>query len=235
MRVALHETAPTPYHLQSAILLYRTAEEGLQSQSTAVHHPVRETDGVLRLGEGTPVTRSVLEALQQLLDQAPLTYIPPMVVALGRGAIAWYEPATPRVMHFRTQGESAARRFDEVLVPQPPLVFVARDHALRVFALREDQRPVLSTPLAPAPYWNVYADGRVCTGTMRLPASFNPRDTAAWTASFFDSNFTHMNTGKRWSYGGTYAEMLDEAIRRGAFCADWLEQPCTTVERALCG
>jgi PRTRC genetic system protein B len=215
-------------------LLYRT-EQDLQAHCTAVHHPVRERDGVLRLGEGTPVTRSVLEALQKLLDQEPLTYVPPNVVALGRGAIAWYEPAAPRVMFFRTHGESAAQRFNEVLVPQPPLVFVARDHGLRVFALREDERPTMATPLAAAPYWNVYADGRVCTGSMRLPASFDPRDTASWTASFFGSNFTHMNTGKRWSYSGTYAEMLDEAVRLGRFQTDWLEQPCTTLERALCG
>jgi PRTRC genetic system protein B len=235
VRVSLHETAPTPYHLASAILIYRTEEVGLRAQATAVHHPVRETNGVLRFGEGTAVTTSVLSTLQELLDHAPLTYVPPNVVALGRDSIAWYEPAAPRVMFFNTGSDSATQRFNEVVVPQPPLVFVARARALRVFALRHDERPTLDTPLAAAPYWNVYEDGRVCTGSMRIPTSLDPSDTPAWTASFFGSNFTHMNTGKRWSYTGTYAEMLDLAIHTGTFNTDWLQEPCTTVRKALCG
>lgn len=235
MRIALHETAPVSYHLDSAILFYRAAEQNMQSHATAILHSVREDNGTLRFGEGTPITASVLDALQTLLHQAPLTYVPPNVVAVGRGSIAWYEPAGPRTMYFQTHSDSAAQAFDGVAVPQPALVFVARERRLRVFALRVDERPTLTTPLAAAPYWNVYADGHVCLGSTRLPETWDPSETPAWSAGFFASNFTHMNTGKRWCYPGTYAEMLAETVRTGAFNPDWLQQPCTTLEQALCG
>jgi hypothetical protein len=44
-----------------------------------------------------------------------------------------------------------------------------------------------------------------------------------------------MNTGKRWSYAGTYAEMLHEAVRDGVFKPEWLQEPSTTIKEALCG
>jgi PRTRC genetic system protein B len=237
VNVVIHETAPTPFALASAILLYRSAPtDRAAGQTTAMHHPVREDPGGgLRLGAGTPVTAGLLEGLRELLDDAPLTYVPPEVVAVGRGAIAWFEPAATRTMFFNARSDAATQAFDGMAVPQPPLVFVARNHALRVFALRENARPALETPLAAAPYWNVYEDGRVCLGSTTLPSSLEPTQTAAWTRSFFASNFTHMNTGKRWAYAGTYAQMLHEAVRTGTFDPAWLQQPFTTIRAALCG
>jgi PRTRC genetic system protein B len=161
--------------------------------------------------------------------------VPLNVVAVGRGAIAWFEPAAVRTMFFNARSDAATQAFDKKAVPQPPLVFVARNHSLRVFALRQNVRPTLETPLTAAPYWNVYEDGRVCLGTSTIPDTFDPTETAEWTRSFFASNFTHMNTGKRWSYAGTYAEMLHEAVRTGVFKSDWLQKPFTTIKEALCG
>jgi PRTRC genetic system protein B len=235
MTVTLEERAPTPYHLSDAVLLYETNSDNRNRQTVAVRHPVHYADGVPRLGEGTPVTAAVLGGLRDLLDEALLTYVPPQVVALGRDAVAWYEPAAPRIMHFRTHGDSAAQAFDGVSVPQPPLVFVARGRRLRVFAMRDDERPNLSTPLAAAPYWNVFASGEVCLGTMRVPPACDISDTESWSASFFASNFTHMNTGKRWRFGGTYAEMLTQALATGRFNPDWLQEPSTTLKEAVCG
>jgi PRTRC genetic system protein B len=237
VNVAFHETAPTPFALAAAVLLYRSAPtDRALGQTAAMHHPVRaDAVGTLRLGAGTPVTAGILDGLRELLDDAPLTYVPPEVVALGRDAIAWFEPAATRTMFFNARSDAATQAFDGTAVPQPPLVFVARNRALRVFALRENARPTLATPLAAAPYWNVYEDGRVCLGSTTLPSSLEPAQTAAWTRSFFASNFTHMNTGKRWAYPGTYAQMLAEAVRSGSFQTAWLQQPFTTIGAALCG
>jgi hypothetical protein len=59
VKVSIHESAPTPFTLESAILLYRTPQtQRTTAKTTAMHHPVRQdAGGALRFGEGTPARR----------------------------------------------------------------------------------------------------------------------------------------------------------------------------------
>jgi PRTRC genetic system protein B len=230
-------TATSTLRLDSAILLY-AADGTTASQNQevlAMRHAIRSDASGIRLAEGVPITRSLLEGVDDLIGHNALAYIPDRVVAVGRNAVAWYEPAATRPMFFEPRSDAATHAFDRVPVPHPPLVFIAKNRSLSIFALARNRRPTLKTPLAPAPYWNVFDSGRVCLGSTRIPDHIDTSMTGAWTDAFFASNFTHLSSGKRWDFGGTYAELLAAAIARGSFDPAWLCAPMTTVERALCG
>jgi PRTRC genetic system protein B len=231
VKFSIEETAPRAFTLERAILLYREGTDTL-----AVEHAVREKkDSGAYLGAGRFVTRGVVEGLLRVMDQSPLRYVAPNVVAMGHRSIAWFEPAAMRMMFFRPDRDAAVAAFDGKPVPQPPLLFIAREGRLRVFALFENERPTLETPLAMAPYWNVYAsrDHEVCLGTMAVPACLELAATADWTSAFFRSEFTHLSGAKCWAHPGTYAELLADAVAAGRFNAQWLCSANQTVGEAL--
>jgi hypothetical protein len=49
------------------------------------------------------------------------------------------------------------------------------------------------TPLWRAPYFNVWGEGEICTGNVRLPDSLSPQSLEVYERAFFDSEFTHPN------------------------------------------
>jgi PRTRC genetic system protein B len=235
MTAHVSESSPTALRLFGAVLLYRDEQRVLARQ----HSVILEKAKAPRLGAGSLVTGTLVDELLDLSDRRPLTYVPENVVAFSRNAIAWFEPARERRMYFKPTSDTAVAAFDGQVIPQPPLVFIAQHRALDVFALREDRRPTLKTPLYRAPYWNVFEGhggqgGRVCLGSMALPESLEPQATVAWTESFFASNFTHLTGGKRWRRAGTYAELLAAAIAAMAFDPTWLISANVTLEGAIC-
>ena len=233
MNVRILDDAPQTLKLTSAILLY--AGSAIQDGAIAVQHHARIEKGRATLGPGEFVTESFVSELLAVCQEARLTYVPANTVALGQNAVAWFEPAALRTMFFRANTDRAVSAFDGKLVPQPPLLFVARNRGLSVFALETNERPTMKTPLCLAPFWNVYDDHRVCLGSMRIPKSMRPEETDSWTAAFFASEFTHLSGGKRWAHAGTYAELLADAAAWGSFNPAWLKGCPLTLERALCG
>ena len=235
MTAIVSESSPTALELFAAVLLYRDRDRVLARQ----HSVILEKGKSPRLGAGSLVTGTLVDELLDLSDRRPLTYMPEHVIATSRHAIAWFEPACARTMYFKPNSDAAVAVFDGALVPQPPLVFIARNHALDVFALRENRRPTLKSALPRAPYWNVFEGhggqgGRVCLGSMALPDSVQPQDTSAWTEAFFASNFTHLTGGKRWARAGTYAELLAASIAAKRFDPAWLIRADVTLEGAIC-
>lgn len=230
METRIDESAPIRYELDRALLLYRAA----QDMTVTLHEVVQGPQG-LRLGPATFVTRSFIRKLLDLLGRTPLTYIPANVIAVSRTAVAWYEPASVQPMYFTENDDTSVLAFSGTMVPQPPLLFVAHNRALSVYALNEDARPSPTTKLYKAPYWNIFAHD-VCTGSMVIPKSVDPRSTGAWTKAFFGSNFTHLSGGKRWRRPGTYSELLAAAVAAKRFDPGWLDPLDMTVEQAVvCG
>jgi len=224
----IQEKAPNAFRLDRAILLYRNGED-----SVAVEHDIRATKGSTpHLGPGRFVTMSFAEKLLRIMDKAPLQYIPATVVAISRHAVAWFEPEAARVMYFTPDRDNAVAAFDGKQIPQPPLLFVARERELNVYALGENKRPILETLLYAAPYWNIYGRS-VCLGSMVLPKSVAPEQTGMWTDAFFKSNFTHLSGTKCWAHPGTYAELLADAIALGRFKSEWLRPAGLTVAQAV--
>ena len=62
-----------------------------------------------------------------------------------------------------------------------------------VWALGEDTRPSMDTPLFLAPYYNLYTHGAMCAGNVALPKTLTERDITNWETYFYDTEFTHSN------------------------------------------
>ncbi|HET7117846.1 MAG TPA: PRTRC system protein B [Hanamia sp.] len=77
----------------------------------------------------------------------------------------------------------------------PALLWIANKEKLHIYALKSDRKPTENTPLYHAPFFNVYAEGNVCMGTVdiniRKSASLE-EFTAAWENYFFNSYFSHL-------------------------------------------
>ena len=79
----------------------------------------------------------------------------------------------------------------------PALVWKAGKNSLQVFALNEETLSE-NTPLCHAPFFNIYADGRVCMGNVhvRIPKECGLEQFMdLWQDYFFNSYFSHLFQG----------------------------------------
>lgn len=77
----------------------------------------------------------------------------------------------------------------------PAMVWKASLESLHIYAVRENKKPTLKTPLYYAPFFNVYKTGRVCMGTVDI--EINRHSTLetfmqAWQQYFLNSFFSHL-------------------------------------------
>jgi PRTRC genetic system protein B len=185
MRFSIDVGGELELKLQQAILLYRN-EQATRHMAT-VHGIVQTaSEGAPTLGAGQLLTTAVLREFARTLGTAcPVEFLPEQVVARTPEQLAWWTPAATRPMFFRAGselGDISGQRF-----PHPALLFVVRNGALYVHALRSNRRPTASTQLFAAPYWNIGNDGAVCAGTMRAPKSWTVTTMPAWEQAFFQS------------------------------------------------
>jgi PRTRC genetic system protein B len=77
------------------------------------------------------------------------------------------------------------------------MIWKAGRNGLQVFAITETDIN-METPLCHAPYFNVYPDGKVCMGNVRIVI---PKDCGLeqfmelWQSYFFNSYFSHLFGG----------------------------------------
>lgn len=77
----------------------------------------------------------------------------------------------------------------------PSMLWKASIDELYIYALRTGQRATEITPLYKAPFFNIYDDNRVCTGTVEIDFSdvCNLEEfIKTWQYNFFHSYFSHM-------------------------------------------
>lgn len=190
--VSIHDAADVTLKPAQAIVLYRD-EQG--SQIYATHHGVREKAGIPYLLPGHALQKRHL-AKFAAIAAAQATYqgfVPENLLYTAPNTIAWWTPASIRRVWFAADapiGETAAD------VSHPPLVFVATDKDWFVFALNQTTRPGPETELHKAPYFNVWPEGRICTGNVSLPDHPGPDVIADYEHAFFRSRFTHPNDTK---------------------------------------
>src|SRR5262245_17631330 len=177
----------TPLNLVHAILLYGSAEK---IRLATVHQPANDPQGgPPLLDAGEPLTRGFLETLVRSLgNELPAAFLPGHVLIYSTSLVAWWEPARIRSMFFAPDCDG--KTLDGNLFPHPPLVFAVRDGGLMVWALAENRRPEPDSHLYLAPYWNVYADDRVCHGSMPTPKTATIDNPPQWSHAFFASRFT---------------------------------------------
>ena len=147
------------------------------------------------LGPATPIGREMILDLFRGLHNASQDrfVLPEHCLCWESGLMAWWRPAGRRRIFFKAQND-ALNAISGLEVMHPPLVFRARENELSIWALNQDKRPTAETLLCRAPYFNVYDAGNMCTGSVRLPGSVRPDQTALWEECFFGSNFSHGNT-----------------------------------------
>ena len=145
-------------------------------------------------------------------------YLDPRVLATGVTRTVWWQPAGVRPLHLSGAAARALPERSGKPAAHPPLVFAAEGGALRVFALSADARPTPETALMRAPYPNLYAAGRVCLGSARVPEHHGADRIQDWETGFHDSAFSHANPagGARLVRGaggvmGLWREMIDTA------------------------
>ncbi|OJY94819.1 MAG: PRTRC system protein B [Citrobacter freundii] len=106
------------------------------------------------------------------------------------GFAIWFTKATSKNLFF----------IDGLNIPNgvasvPALLWIASKQKLYIYALKSDRKPTERTPLYHAPFFNVYADGNVCMGSVdvsiRKSASLE-EFIAAWETYFFNSYFSHL-------------------------------------------
>ena len=202
MSFQVHDPNVGAVTLTRAILLYSAGQSKGSADSTvfATLHPVRcvGANGAPVIEPGQPVDRAGVLALAKSLSKtkrpARCGFLPDNVLSIGAGHIVWHQPAGTRQVFFDCgdkSPESVGKRSGTV--PLPSLIFAARGRFLSVFAVKEKGRPTPDTPLFHAPFFNVWKEGKVCTGSTVLPRAFTPASIEAWDRAFFGSYFTHTN------------------------------------------
>ena len=137
----------------------------------------------------TAALKDALRELSRVQGQSEIVWADDFTVAAGPSLNVWWSAAQSRWMHFNTPG-----LVQSLPAKNPPLVWLANEKGLMVFALKENQRPGPDTALFHAPLFNVYASGDVCMGTMTVPALAEARK---WEESFYAATSTHPNPPNR--------------------------------------
>ncbi|MBZ9714484.1 hypothetical protein [Deinococcus multiflagellatus] len=197
------------------------------------HDCVPTRQGQFEVGAARPGTAEDLNTLRGLLDVHSDALLHEHVLQHTATQSVWWVPAGPQLLFFRSQANAELNALSGRTFPQPPLLMIARRHILWVFALMENVRPTLDTPLFRAPYLNMFGEGQLCMGSVTLPATFNPADPHAHTQRFFESHFNGANT-LTWRTG-THAQLWQSAAEQGHFPPDQLvpEPTIQTLASAL--
>jgi len=221
--------------LSKAILLYQEKSAYQGDAFATVHEVTGVEEGQPALAPGQLLTVEGLREIHKALYRVQkLEIIPTHVLAVSPERLVWFEPARSRVMFFVAQ-DPYLDGLSGQMFPQPPLLFIAGERSLRVFALGENERPTGSSPVFTAPYYNTTTSG-VCIGSMPLPAALSADDTDAYSDAFFYSAFTH-GTSERLlrGWGGSYGELWTTAREGGAFPMQHLVSLQKGVEEVING
>lgn len=202
--------------LARAVLLYQEGRQQGDAFAT-VHEVTGVEEGQPALAPGQLLTVEGLREIHKALYRAQrLEVLPQRVLAVSPERLVWFEPARSRAMFF-TAADAYLNRLSGGSFPQPPLVFIAGERSLKVFALGENERPTGSSPVFTAPYYNTTSGG-VCIGSMPLPTALSVHETDAYSDAFFHAAFTH-GTSERLlkGWGGSYGEFWEHTREHGAF------------------
>ncbi len=218
--------------LAKAVLLYQESSHQGDAFAT-VHEVTGVEEGQPTLAPGQLLTVEGLREIHKALYRVQqLEVLPSHVLAVSPERLVWFEPALSRVMFFTT-ADTFLNGLSCQSFPQPPLLFIAGERSLKVFALGEDGRPTGSSPVFTAPYYNTDHLG-VCIGSMPLPTALSVHETDAYSDAFFHSAFTHGTSQRLFKgWGGSHGEFWTHAQQQGLFPKQHLVSQEKTVEDVI--
>jgi PRTRC genetic system protein B len=187
------------YSLETAVLIYRARNN--EAPFITIHsvQPPATSGSQPSLGVARPIDRRFVRSLSRSLSprKAAVEILPGNVLVSTDEVLLWWLPACRRPIYFETakrEDEDTVAALNGRPIAHPPLVFMVDQSGLTVRALPTNERPTAETPLMIAPYWNVYAHGGVCLGSMKHPRTLSVSAIRGWENGFFDSRFSHPNT-----------------------------------------
>jgi PRTRC genetic system protein B len=203
--------------LECAVLIYGSGRASTGGSAFATVHGVQhDGKGAATILPGKPLTLVQAARLARRLSRPERGgFIAPTLLYQDQSIIAWWVPPARRQIWFRCDAALMGAGERGEVVPHPGLVFAVSAHRCwRVWAVKGAERPQPDTPMCRAPYFNVWENGRVCTGNVDVPGATTADRIAGWNAAFFDSWFTHPNIQKDLVQyrGGAYRfwrDMLD--------------------------
>lgn len=105
------------------------------------------------------------------------------------GQVIWHTKAQQRTLFFEK-----STGLENIKIGIPPLVWKADKKRLFLYALAQNRKPNLNTPLHYAPFFNIYENGNVCMGSVKinLPQNIHLEEFIhRWETYFFESYFSH--------------------------------------------
>lgn len=217
MRVHVDIGGSEALELKGALLVYQG-----HSRSFVSWHEARAATepGAPYLGEGTPVSMEFVRQLSEGLGtHLPVEVLPENVLVRTPETMVWWTPPRGTTMFFADHDPEAARLNGHTF-PQPPLVWRVTARDLWVRALATNRRPVATSKLMVAPFWNVDGEtGWTCQGSMRSPDIDGVAAIPDWERSFYGSEFTHQTGVRRLTKhpGGFFALWSELSISEGTF------------------
>lgn len=218
------EAAAGNMALTDAILLYKGGTAGQHGSAFASIHAVEHDDeGSPTIAAGTPLTRAHLRQWAEALGRtAAPELLPTNMLVAHADMLVWWTPAQVRPGYFALSNPPPdLRRLSArtvVPVPYPAHLFIATRSGLGLFALPKSERPAADTELRHSPILNVFADGRLCWGSVLRPSQLTMAAIPAFERAVFDSWSTHPNPGQDLTITGKggLVRLWDELAARGA-------------------
>lgn len=179
--------------LDKAILIYGTGGNAI-----ATIHDVFRSHGKAQIQPGRGVSLANLQDLViALTTDKKSAYLPDNVLSCNFTRLVWWTPSCVRPIWFSTQDKKFNKQMNGAKVTHPAMLFCVTGGSFRVFALACDTRPTPETPVYQAPYYNIYASGRMCVGNAAVPKMLMPSNIAKFESAFFGSAFTHNALGAK--------------------------------------
>lgn len=226
------------YYPVQALLLYRSESETRSFYLEAFDiekktgkpinaHPLAEN-------ELSMLSKALLtKEKKQQAYLMPKGLLPANVLTLNTqsGMVLWYTPAQEQSLFFK----------ESLTIPSgkanlPALVWKASKSGLRIFALSDDRKPDLKTPLFYAPFFNTAQSGNVCMGTVHVgvtESSSLEEFITTWETAFFNSYFSHLNDQHQ-PVKGNIIQLWQSLINSGkAFPTGLLIKSSLTIQHLL--
>jgi PRTRC genetic system protein B len=218
MKTEIRQDEPSVAELVEAWLVYANGQHG--KYSYVARHAVENGE----IGNQLPLTTQGLSStLYALLQrETPAAAIWPHEVLMHdsmRERVVWMAPRGPTLTHFKCQeiGEKSA------YVELPTLIFDQKGSTLRICAIKGNERPRDNTPVFHSTLFNVYDDGYVCTGQVKLLKPTTPKAILQNQTNLLAGVNTHQNGHEKKTKhkNGLYA-MWKEALKSGEILESWL-------------
>ena len=183
------------FSLSQALLIYKG--DSHREAFVTLHQVGKQAHCPPTLGPAETLTQGFLDSLIHAVGgNAAVEVLPENVLARTQQMLAWWVPAKPRRLFFQ-HAQGVLDDISGQVCPQPALVLRVDGAGLSLRALEKNQRPQADTRMMVAPYWNTYATGSVCLGSMRAPKQATVSAMERWETSFYESAFTHPNDAQR--------------------------------------